>query len=111
MPAVSLATRSPGGGDLFPVITRATSSHTLEWTGSLGLNTYHYQCGGKLRKLSGYNRLSVSSLRKISNFVIIIFGTEWLGSTLSNPPQPLLGKTENREDLDDTFLLLLQCGT
>ena len=63
----------PGGGTYFPSLPEQhlPTHWTGEWTGSL--NTYHYQCGGKLRKLSGYNRLSVSSLRKISNFVIIIF--------------------------------------
>ena len=40
----------------------------------------------------------LSSLMKISNFVIIIFGA-WLASTLSNPPQPLLGKTKIEETL------------
>ena len=54
--AVSLATRR---GPISRHYQSNIFPHTgLDWTGSL--NTYHYQCGGKLRKLSGYNRLSVS---------------------------------------------------
>ena len=55
------------------------------------LNTYHYQCGATTQQIAS---LSLEGrLRKISNFVLIIF--PW--STLSH--SPYLGKTETEKTL------------
>ena len=73
-----------------------------EWTGSLAPVSIHIitSVGGSLENSQVITDClsPLSSLRKISNFVIIIFGA-WLASTLSNPPQPLLGKTKTEETL------------